>query len=494
MTAGHDTLLPGDAAAIDRAPPKGYASGLIDDAQRRTSSLLYGWPVILLVGGLGFWWALGISGLSVHVFALFMLVHLVRARRSLVAPFGIGLWTVYLVWSLAGLSMLRYNPPGTVDGGDSGQLLSVAYDVSSYVAATIVLVYVANLDIARFPTRRLVRLLGVAFLWVVAGGLLGMLLPYFEFTSPVEALLPEAMRSNVFVRSLVHPAAAQVQDFLGYDSPRPAAPFGFTNMWGHNYALLLGFGVVAFIVLQRGGRRVLGTVLLAVSLIPAFASLNRGLWIGLGFALIYGVIRLALSGRLRLALASALAVLLTAGLLLASPLGHLAGERLDNGHSNNVRAYTITGAFDVSQYSPVIGFGNTRTAEGSPRSLAIGKSPTCPRCGNFPIGINGQFWFEIVAHGYVGLALYVTFWLRALWRYRRDSSPEGIAAGLALSMMLVLGFVYGALPTPLAFALIAYALLDRRDRLDRRNRQEVSLSPPPRAGHPDLAYIPGVVR
>src|SRR5581483_3267658 len=128
------------------------------------------------------------------------------------------------------------------------------------------------------------RLLAWLFVVTVAGGLLGVVAGRFQFSSPVELLLPNHLRSNAFVQSLVHPAAAQLMDVLGHESPRPAAPWGYTNTWGNDFCLLVGWFVVA--AFSRSGsaggsariRRVLAAGVLAVAVVPVVYSLNRGLW------------------------------------------------------------------------------------------------------------------------------------------------------------------------------------------------------------------------
>src|ERR1051325_415477 len=57
-------------------------------------------------------------------------------------------------------------------------------------------------------------------------------------------LLPAGVRNKGFVKSLVHPYAAQIMDLVGGEKPRPAAPWGYTNTWGNNLCLLAGWLVV----------------------------------------------------------------------------------------------------------------------------------------------------------------------------------------------------------------------------------------------------------
>src|SRR5581483_1605935 len=140
---------------------------------------------------------------------------------------------------------LGVDPPGTVPGSFASRLLPVAFRAGEYLSLTVMLVYAGNLTARELPQRKLVRLLAWLFLVTVAGGVLGMVAGRFQFSSPFELLLPGSVRNNSFVQSLVHPAAAQMMDVLGHDSPRPAAPWGYTNTWGNNYCLLAVWFVVA---------------------------------------------------------------------------------------------------------------------------------------------------------------------------------------------------------------------------------------------------------
>ena len=96
-------------------------------------------------------------------------------------------------------------------------------------------------------------MMGFLFGVTVLGGLLGVLLGNVSFSSPFELVLPHGVRSNYYVKQLVHPGFAQVQDVLGHTSPRPKAPFAYTNSWGNNISLLLIWFVVGWWV--RGSRR-----------------------------------------------------------------------------------------------------------------------------------------------------------------------------------------------------------------------------------------------
>ena len=422
-----------------------------------------GWPLTALLVLYPLWWALGLGTLIVFILAVPMAVHLLR-RRPIAVPPGFGLWLLFLAWVLASTTMLGADPPNVLPGGAADRLLSVGFNLAGYLSATVILLYAGNLHEDEFPRRRLVRQLGWLFLVVVAGGLLGTFAPTFEFTSLTELLLPRSMTSNGFVQSLVHPSGAQLQEVLGYTSPRPSAPFGYTNTWGNALALLAGWFVVSWIGSPDRSRRVAGALLLVVAAVPIVYSLNRGLWLGLGLVVLVSAVRLAIRGRMAAVVALGLLVVIAAVAVLATPLAGIVQGRLDNPKSNGIRGFTLEVTLEAVSYSPVLGFGSPRAALGSSNSIAIGQSADCRRCGNPTIGSNGQLWLLLIAQGYGGAALYISFFLRSLWAFRRDRSPIGDAGLLAVGLPLFFMFVYNALTVPLVISFLSLALLWRNTR------------------------------
>ena len=422
------------------------------------------WPVagILLLYPL--WWALGLGVLIFPMTAVPMLFLLLRRRaagRALRLPPGFIWWVIFLVAVVASIAALGADPPGTVVERASERLVAVVYKLSMYASLTVLLIYAGNLTEAELSRRRLVRLLAGMFVVTVLGGLLGMVAGDFEFTSPVEWLLPGGMRDKGFVKSLVHPYAAQIMDIVGDAKPRPAAPWGYTNTWGNNFCLLLPWLMVAARASRGGGRKLLAVVCLAVSVAPAIASLNRGLWIGVGLLLVYVAVRYVLAGRLWILLLLPVVGGLLALAMIATPLGTTVQARLDNGKSNGVRSFLIDRALDGFAGSPVIGYGGTRDTVGGRNSITVGESANCERCGNFTVGGNGQLWQLLYAHGAAGTVGYLGFFGYGLWRFRRDRSPIGVAGSAALVTSFSAMLWYNSLVTPLAFMFLAYALLWR---------------------------------
>ncbi|MEV0230067.1 O-antigen ligase family protein [Nonomuraea sp. NPDC050786] len=414
------------------------------------------WPITVLLVGYPVWWALGFGGLSVIVLAVPMAMVLWR-RQPIRVPRGFGLWLLLIAGYLVSGLMLAEMPPDTYGDLGPGRLIGYLMRLALYVAILIMVLYLGNLTERELPQLRLVRLLGVLFVTTVAGGLLGVFFPSFAFTSPMELLLPDWAAGNSFVQNLIHPTAAQTQKVLGFASPRPEAPFEWANAWGSNVSVLLVWFVVGWWVHGGPRQRALVAATLALAAIPIVYSLNRGLWIGLGLALVYLIVRLG--GRTRVALCGAAAV---AALVFAlSPLASLFAQRLDKPHSNDIRAFTVSATVAAAAHSPIIGYGNTRNAMGNHRTITTGRTQWCEGCGHPPLGSDGQLWLLIITQGFTGAALYVAFFVGAIRRHWSDRSPIGLAGVLVMGLVLLYMFVYDGLVTPLSLYLISFALLWR---------------------------------
>jgi O-antigen ligase len=203
-------------------------------------------------------------------------------------------------------------------------------------------------------------------------------------------------------------------------------------------------------------------IVLCIALVPIVNSLNRGLWVGLGLGLLLLAVRLAMSGKLVTAIGLAAVVSTLAVVVLASPLATVVQERLNHGHSNDIRTNLAEAAFKGATESPVIGWGTTREVRGSYQSIAVGTTSGCARCGNADIGSTGHFWLTIFAQGFVGMALYLGFFLSVLWFYRGQRTAIGIGAQMTIIMSLWFMFVYSAVGWPLALQMIAVGVLWRQ--------------------------------
>jgi hypothetical protein len=445
---------------------------LVAERPRVRDVRLPAWPLtgILLLYPL--WWLLGLGVLGFYLVAAPMAGLLIRRRLAghrLRLPPGFLLWLLFLATVVLGGFSLGANPTGTLDASAASRLDSYLFRLLGYVALTVLLVYAGNLDEQELSQRRLVRLLAWLFAVTVAGGLLGILVPHFEFTSPVEYLLPAHVRADSFVQSLVHPTSAQIMNLLGGETARPGAPWGYTNTWGNNACLLIGWAIVLGWGFLTGRRtKALALATLAVSTVPIVYSLNRGLWIDLGIMAVYVAVRLALRGRLLALAAIGLAGVVLAGAVVLTPLGDVVNARLDDGKSNGVRMFITVKAVEGTLESPLIGFGSTRSTQGGRHSIAVGQSRDCERCGNFTIGGDGQLWQLLFAHGVIGAVTYLGFFVVGLWRFRRDATAIGLAASAAIVSTFGAMLWYNALVTPLALTFLAYAAIWRNQGVSYR--------------------------
>lgn len=392
-----------------------------------------GWAITFTFAFFPLWWVLGVSAFIGIVASAFMIVELLH-RRRIQLPTGIGLWAMFLVTVAVGVLVLQVDVPGAVPGGSGGRYATWAFRLSWYIAATVAMVYVGNLR-HELSTVSVARKMSIMFLTVAAGGWLGMLFPHLEFRSVLEMILPHNLTSIDFVRFLVHPRASQLYEGAATDTPRPSAPFAYSNIWGLNFALFLPFFVYAWFGREARWRRRLAPVLLPLSLVPAIASLNRGLWLALIAMLVFVAIRAAVVGHNRVLIAVCAAAALGTIVILTTPAADLIAHRLDNPTSNDTRtnlgAQTIVA---VSRSSPIVGVGTTRDVQGSFTSIAGGATRACPLCAPPALGTQGHLWLVVFSQGFLGLILYLAFhgrWLLAGLRSHGVASTVGTCAILA---------------------------------------------------------------
>jgi hypothetical protein len=380
---------------------------------------------------------------------------------SIRVPPAFGWWLLFLGCVIISGAALGVTAPGTLQGSFVERLPAFLFRFMNYVGATIAMLFALNLPEREMSTQRIVRLKGYFFIWVLIGGLMGTAFPNLSFSSPLELLLPQSIGGSRFLESLIHLSFAQVQDVLGYESPRPSAPFPWTNVWGNVISILMVWFIIAWGIYGSARSRLICGILLMVSAVPVIYSLNRGVWIGLVTAGMYVCIRLAMLGRVRLLLGVGVGLVVAALVLLVSPLATIATERVANPHSNDTRANTSLSAITAAASSPVLGYGSTRPIIGSAQSIAVGRSASCPQCGNAAIGGAGQLWLLLIAQGFLGTILYVGFFVRVILTYRHERGAVAIGGTAVLIMSLVFMPFYGSEGMPLALCLLAVAVMER---------------------------------
>nr|WP_281363824.1 O-antigen ligase family protein [Nocardioides daedukensis] len=204
-----------------------------------------------------------------------------------------------------------------------------------------------------------------------------------------------------------------------------------------------------------------------VGLAAVIYSLNRGVWLGIMICVVYAVGAFLRRGRIAPLLAVAGVTMVAVVLIVASPLKQVIDTRAENGKSDSIRAFTTERALDLATASPLVGFGGTRSAVGSPSSIAIGKSPECKNCGNIPIGINGYLWTLLVTTGFGGTLLFFSFWASQLWHSRGDRSAVASAARLTVVVSVFFAFFYTLDPL---LPSVALGLLWRGQKARRGRR------------------------
>lgn len=463
---------------VSLAPPAAQASAGTRQGKTvrrggQLRSLLRGpaWPVSALMLGYPLWWALGIADFMWVILAVPMVARMIawrtRRDRAIRVPPGFGLWLLFLLVVVAGIATITLTAPGTVPSLVSRRILSYGNRTVGYFGDTILLLYAGNLTERELPRRAFSWMLGVVGVIAVIGGVAGMLLPHFQFSSPLFLLLPKSFQANPFVQAAAHPALTQVQNVLGTPGGRPKAPFDYTNLWGECLTILLPFLLVwAWTGTRRQRLFALGTAIVAIG--PLLYSLNRGAWVGVILAVIYLAVRLAARGRKALLGGICAAMAVAVVLIVFTPLNGIVAGRLENGKSNNLRSHLSALAITDGLASPIIGYGDTRQEQGSPDSIAVGPSAKCPTCGQLAVGSTGQLWLLLVCDGVVGAALYLGFFGFGIWQFRRDRSPYGYAGVLVLLLSFWYMFSYDATGAPLGFTMLAYAVVWKNDQLRRR--------------------------
>ncbi|HYO39137.1 MAG TPA: O-antigen ligase family protein [Nocardioidaceae bacterium] len=437
------------------------------EVDRSSAANLPRWPVAALFVGFPVWWALGLVDAVWIPMAAVMALYLAESR-GVRLPRGFGVYLVFLAWAGASAIMLS---------GGAGPLVGFLYRLLIYVSAGVLFVYVYNAR--RWLTARYVTGC-LTSLWVttVVGGYLGLLLPTAVVRTPLSYVLPASLTSNDLVNHMVIRRLAQFNpDSFLQVAPRPSAPFLYTNNWGNAYSLLLPF-VLAYLFHVRGERRFLWVaVMLPVSAVPALLTLNRGMFLGLGIAMVYATVRLALRGRRR-AVATIVALAAVGALLYSVlPVEQRLGNRLDptaQATSNDTRASLYLQALQLVPESPVFGFG-------APQE---GENPNAA-----PVGTQGQVWVLLVSHGPLATLCFVGWFLLAFARTRRRMDPDGFACSTALLVGTLELAYYGVVPNGLPIMMVAAALgmrgVDRSSGIGTQPEHRVGAGSTASRGGPD---------
>lgn len=403
---------------------------------------------MLMFGLVPLWWALGVFYLGWSLLGVVLFAMLVLRGRVPLPP-ATGLWLLFL--ALVGLSATRLPDPVA--------LAPFGLRLGFYVTALVVGVYAYTLVREGADPARVLLPLCAFWLGLVALGWLAVLAPRLALTTPVELLLPESLAGHGYLRDLVHVAVTEYS--LRSPDPiyRPAAPFPYTNNYGSAYAMALPCAVAFTMLRRRGALRWVVLASLPLSLVPAFLTLNRVMFVSLGVGLAVLGARAALRGNVRVGL-SVLGVLLAALLTtLFIPVARLIGDRVAASDTNADRFALYAEVVRRIGASPWLGYG------------APANSDTVS--AQVPIGTQGQLWMVLFSHGVPALVCFLAWFVLATVTCARVTGAAG--QWLAVVPVICLAQIpfYGMASPALSVACFAVALamaLVEREATARRGR------------------------
>ncbi len=403
------------------------------------------WALFGMMGLYPLWWVLGVQMFMWAVIPNLMLIS-VLMRPPIVVPKGFWVWAAFLSWMV-------------VSGTQIDTITRMAVFVLRagwYFGVTGWMLLLLDRRRVR-RTEAILKVLTLMWIFTVVGGLAGLAFPFFSFGTLARAVMPGFLLEDQFVSSMVTPGLADVQEAAG-GTPRPRAPYGFTNGWGAALALLTPFAIASIQTPNVGINKRFLQIMLVISVIPGVLSLNRGLWISLSLGLIYAAVRLGARGQVK-ALAAVLGLCVAVVIaLFVTPLGDIATDRVDNGHSDEGRASLYQETIKKVSESPVIGFGGPR-----PQSSFV-QGPS--------LGTHGHLWLVLMSQGFVGAALYFGFCASMLWHTRSPNTAMGFWGHIAVFIGMIQIFFYGQLPVEIFFIFSGAMIALRESGGDRRSARQ----------------------
>ncbi|MCD1144895.1 O-antigen ligase domain-containing protein [Kocuria sp. LUK] len=351
---------------------------------RRGTGVLPAWPLLSLFWGLPLFWASGALQFAPTVLAVVMLLLLLLQRREVRVPWPAWVLGAFLLWMLA----------SSVQIDSVGSWAGFALRWINLAAALVYVVYYWNAR-QSLDHRRFLRAAVVAWATLVGLGLLTFVIPEARLTTPVGLLLPQGITSNALVQNYFFPPLAEVQ--LPWGAPeaynRPAAPFPYTNGWGSGFVILTPLVLAYLTTVRFRPRHLLVVAGLLASLAPAVATTNRGMFLALGLALGYVLVRMVLRGRVGIALAGGGAVAAVGAWLVASGAVERILGRQEYSDSTGTRSDLYRDTFLATLKAPLLGYG----------------APVYDETVGIEMGTQGYVWTLMFCYGLVGLGLFMAY-------------------------------------------------------------------------------------
>jgi hypothetical protein len=366
------------------------------------------WPLVVMFGLVPLWWVLGVFFLAWPLFGVLLMV-LLLARSTVSLPAGSGWWLLFA--GLAAISVVRLDR--------ASALLTFGLRLGYVVTAFVVCLYVYTALREQADWQRVFRPLCLFWLGLVALGWLGVLVPAFSAATPVELLLPRGLAAAPYLHDIVHMHASEFNPLRAEPTERPSAPYAYTNSWGSAYSVAVPCVVGYLLTVPTGPLRVLLLGSLPLSLVPAFLTLNRGMFIGLGVALALVGLRALTRGHVRV-VASVVGVgVLGAAMSVVIPVQDLIERRVSASGTTADRSELYAATIRAVARSPLLGYG-APTAVDTTSAQA-------------PLGTQGQLWQVMYSHGLPALVCFLCWFLVVA----RRLAPAVSAGGLWLSAVPV---------------------------------------------------------
>jgi len=370
------------------------------------------WPIFVMFGLLPVWWGLGVFYFVWPFFGVALLA-LMTIRGSIRLPPGSAVWLIFLgIVVVSGTRIDRVT-----------SLLIFGLRLGHLGTGLLVGIYVYNLIRDRTSWTRVANPLAMYWLGMVALGWLGVLAPKFSFPSPFELALPHSIGGERYILDITHLDSTEFNRLSDDPIYRPAAPYPYTNNWGTAYCFLVPF-VLAYLTSVRHGRmRTVLLVSLPLSLVPAFLTLNRGMFIGLGAGILYLLGREILRGRVRLLVPVAGILVLGWIVMLFIPVVDLISNRTSTTDTNKDRFDLYAQTWAALMHSPLLGFGQPSSVDTTHAAE--------------PLGTQGMIWQLLYSHG---IPATICFYLLLLVLARRMAAAV-TPGGLWLSALPVIAAV-----------------------------------------------------
>lgn len=393
------------------------------------------WPILVLLYGFPLVWAMGMMQFAPTILAAAMIVLMVMRRHVLVHS-TMWIWFALMFWGLICI----------VSVDTASEFLGWFQRYMNIFNVGIYTLYFFNAR-ERIPNHLMLGGLLTIWFTVVILGYLALAFPDFRLPTPMSFILPGALLNNELVKDYVLPPMAEVQWPWGAEVAyiRPSAPFPYANSWGLAYALLTP---VVFAVMTGVHSKKIQLGLgfaVALSLVPAVATSNRGMFIGLGSAFAYVLFRLLLKGDWRaLGIGAMLGVSVVTYLMVSGAVGDILG-RQEYSDSTGGRASLYELTFEYTLRSPLVGYGTSKMAD------SVGVS----------MGTQGQVWALMFCFGFVGLGLFLLYVVSVLINTWNIASITGMWVHSVIVAALAVVFFYSFDVIQLTVLMLSVALMMR---------------------------------